>query len=59
MKKLFAATVITTVLAASMAFAFELPSRQPVKGTEGPDVRLIQNNHSTQPDKGVEGPDVR
>jgi hypothetical protein len=59
MKKLFAASVIAAVLAASAAFAFELPSSQPVKGTEGPDVRLTQNDQSTQTVKGIEGPDVR
>ncbi len=60
MKKLFAAGVIATVLAASTALAFELPSDpQPIRGTEGPDVRLTQDDQSTQPIKGVEGPGIR
>ncbi len=60
MKKLFAAGLIATVLAASTAFAFELPSGpQPIRGTEGPDVRLTQNDQPTQPIKGVEGPGIR
>lgn len=58
MKKLFAASVIAAVLTASTAFAFELPSSQPIKGTEGPDVQLTKSDQSTQPVKGIEGPDV-
>lgn len=59
MKRLFAASVSATVLAASTALAFQLPSSQPIKGIEGPDVRLTQNDQSRQPVKGIEGPDVR
>lgn len=59
MKKLFAASAIATVLAASTAFAFELPSTQPIRGTEGPDIRLTQDDQSTQPVRGIEGPDIR
>lgn len=59
MKKVFVATLIATLLAASTAFAFELPSSQPIRGTEGPDVRLRQADQSTQPIMGSEGPDVR
>jgi hypothetical protein len=60
MKKLLAAGVIATVLAASTAFAFELPSTpQPIRGTEGPDVRLTQSGQPTVPIKGVEGPGTR
>ncbi|HSC70318.1 MAG TPA: hypothetical protein VLH58_03145 [Candidatus Methylomirabilis sp.] len=59
MRKLFVASVIATVLAASTAMAFELPATQPVRGTEGPDVRLTQSDQATQPIKGVEGPDNR
>ena len=60
MKKLFAASVFATVLAASTAFAFELPSApQPIRGTEGPDIRLTQDDQSTQPIRGSEGPDIR
>ena len=58
MKKLFAAGVIATVLAASTAFAVDGTS-QPVRGTEGPDTRWSQDGQSTQPVKGTEGPDVR
>jgi hypothetical protein len=39
MKKVFAATLIATLIAASTALAFELPSTQPIRGTEGPDIR--------------------
>ena len=59
MKKLFVGSVLAAVLAASTAFAFELRSSQPVKGTEGPDVRLAQSGQATQTVKGIEGPDVR
>lgn len=59
MKKLFAASVIATVLAASAAAALERPATQPVRGTEGPDVRFSQNDQSTQPIKGIEGPGIR
>jgi hypothetical protein len=60
MKKLFAASVFATVLAASTAFAFELPSApQPIKGIEGPDIRLAEVQHPSLPVEGPEGPDVR
>jgi hypothetical protein len=59
MKKVFAATLIATLLAASTALAFERPSTQPIRGTEGPDIRLIQDNQATQPIKGIEGPGIR
>jgi hypothetical protein len=59
MRKLFVASVIATVLAASTAFALELPATQPIRGTEGPDVRLTQDDQATQPIKGVDGPDIR
>ncbi len=60
MKKLFAAGVMATVLAASTALAFELPSApQPIRGTEGPDVRLTVSHRATQSITGIEGPDVR
>jgi len=59
MKKVFAATLIATLLAASTALAFELPSTQPIRGTEGPDTRLTQDDQSTQPIMGTEGPDIR
>lgn len=59
MKKLVFAGVIATVLAASTALAFELPSTQPIKGTEGPDVRLTESHRPTQPVKGIEGPGIR
>ena len=39
MKKLFAAGVIATVLAASTAFALDVTPTHPIRGTEGPDVR--------------------
>ncbi len=59
MKKVFAATLIATLLAASTALAFELPSTQPIRGTEAPDIRLTQDDQSTQPIKGTEGPGIR
>ena len=59
MKKVFAATLIATLIAASTALAFELPSTQPIRGTEGPDIRLTQDDQSTQPIMGTEGPDIR
>jgi hypothetical protein len=59
MRKLFLATLIASVLAASTAFADERPSAPPVKGTEGPDVRVSQSDASTQPVKGPEGPGIR
>jgi hypothetical protein len=59
MKKLLATCIIATVLAASAAVALERPATQPVRGTEGPDVRLFQNDQATQPIKGVEGPGIR
>lgn len=59
MKKVFATTLIATLLAASTALAFELPSTQPIRGTEGPDARLTQDDQSTQPIRGLEGPDIR
>ncbi len=58
MKKLLAAGVIATVLAASTAFAYD-GTNQPVRGTEGPDIRRSQDDQSTQPVKGTEGPDIR
>jgi hypothetical protein len=60
MNKLFAAGVIATVLAASTALAFELPSGpQPIRDTEGPDIRLTEDGQSTQPIKPIEGPNTR
>ncbi len=60
MKKLFAARMILTILAASTAFAFELPSApQPTKGIEGSDVRLTEVHYPSLPVEGPEGPDVR
>lgn len=45
-------------LAGSSAFAFDRSdSKQPIKGTEGPDIRYVVNH--PQPAKGTEGPDVR
>ncbi len=41
MKTLLLASLFATLLAVSMAFAEDPQSRQPVKGTEGPDVRLV------------------
>ena len=59
MKKLFVASVIASVLAASTAFALELPSSQPIKGTEGPDIRYTDDARPAPPVKGTEGPDIR
>ncbi len=59
MKKLFAATVLATVFAASSAFALDvLASPQPIKGTEGPDISFRLPD-TPQPSKGTEGPDVQ
>ena len=59
MKKLFAASVVATVLAASTALAFEPSYMQPIRGTEGPDIRLVVVQHPSLPVDGPEGPDVR
>lgn len=59
MKKLLVASVIASVFAASTAFAFERPSSQPVKGTEGPDIRYTDDTRPAPPVKGTEGPDIR
>lgn len=60
MKKLFAAGLVATVLAASTALAFELPSTpQPIRGTEGPDIRMTEVQHPSMHVEGPEGPDVR
>ncbi|HWU41471.1 MAG TPA: hypothetical protein VN203_27770 [Candidatus Acidoferrum sp.] len=57
MKTLFIASMFTTLFAASTAFAFEWPSDpQPIKGTEGPDVRYSQ---TVMPQGGREWPAVR
>lgn len=58
MKKVFAASVIATVLATSTAFAFEVPDTQPIKPIEGPGIRLTDDEHSTRPMKGIESPDI-
>jgi hypothetical protein len=60
MKKLFAGSLLVTLLAASTVFAAERPP-VPAKGTEGPDVRASQSAPSTPPVpvKGIEGPGIR
>jgi hypothetical protein len=58
MKKLLATGLMAVLFAASTAFAFDVPSTQPIKGTEGPDVR-VETERPGQPIKGTEGPDVR
>jgi hypothetical protein len=50
MKQLIVVLALVLFLSA-VASAFA--ERQPIKGTEGPDVR------TSQPIKGIEGPDVR
>ena len=55
MKKLVTASVFATVLAASTAFAFEVPTSQPIKPIEGPNTRYA----AFQPIQGIEGPDLR
>jgi hypothetical protein len=52
MRKLFAAGVIATVLAASAAFALDASPTQPIMGTEGPD---IPQDDSHPADQGIEG----
>lgn len=59
MRKLLVASVIASVLAASTAFAFESPSSQPIKGTEGPGIRYTDEGRPAPPVKGTEGPDIR
>jgi len=61
MKKLFAVSVFSVVIAASTAFAFDMLDRQPVKGIEGPDSNLVAFaflQGDVQPVRGVEGPDT-
>ncbi len=58
MKKLFAGSLLVTLLAASTAFAAERPP-VPAKGTEGPDVRATQSATAPVPVKGIEGPGIR
>ncbi len=43
MKTLLFACLLATLLAAATAFAEGAQSKQPVKGTEGPDVRLVMS----------------
>lgn len=59
MKRLLVASVIFSVLTASTAFALASPSSQPVKGTEGPDIRYSDDSRPAPPVKGTEGPDIR
>ncbi len=59
MRNLLGAVLMAALLAASTAFAFEQPSTQPIKGTEGPDIRAEDEPRPGQPIKGVEGPDIR
>jgi hypothetical protein len=59
MKKLFAVGVFSVLCAASTAFVLHLPGHDPVRGLEGPDVRLSSDDRqSDQPIKGTEGPDI-
>jgi len=47
MKTFIVACLFATLFAASTAFAFEWPSDpQPIKGTEGPDVRYSRTGMS-------------
>ncbi len=56
MKKVVAGGIFATLLAASTAFAFELPASQPTKHEpEGPDTRY----GAVQSILGIEGPDGR
>jgi hypothetical protein len=59
MKRLLVASVIVSVFAASTAFAFDMPSSRPIKGTEGPDIRYADDSRPAPPVKGTEGPDIR
>lgn len=59
MKSVFAAGLLAALLATSTAFTLELPSTQPIKGTEGPGIRAEDDPRPGQPIKGVEGPDIR
>ncbi len=43
MRNVLDATLIATRSAACTSLAFELPSTQPIRGSEGPDVRLTQD----------------
>jgi hypothetical protein len=59
MKRFFTTGLMAVVFAASTAFAFEVPSTQPIKGTEGPGIRATEDDGPRQPVKGTEGPDIR
>lgn len=48
MKTVFRASVIATLLAASVAFAGEWPPKLPVRGTEGPEMRATPSAPLTQ-----------
>jgi hypothetical protein len=52
MKRVIVVLAAVALLLAAMDPVFA--ERQPIKGTEGPDVRV-----QSQPVKGIEGPDVR
>jgi hypothetical protein len=55
-KMFVAASLLTTLLVASTAFAIDTPPPGvPERGTEGPDVR----HRVVQPARGTEGPDIR
>lgn len=59
MKKPFVAGVIASMLAASTAFALELPSSQRVNRSEGAAIHYTDDSRPAPPVKGTEGPDIR
>ncbi len=58
MKTLLLAGLVAMLLATATAFAEEPQSTQPVKGTEGPDVRLVMSRPAAHLE-GRTGSDIR
>jgi hypothetical protein len=58
MKTLLLAGLAATLLATATAYAEAPQSAQPVKGTEGPDVRLVMSRPAAHP-VGRTGSDIR
>jgi len=61
MKRLITFAVLLAALGVGVGqtFAAADPPKVPPMGTEGPDIRLTQDDRSTQPIKGNEGPNTR
>ena len=58
MKTLLMASLAATLLATATSFAEQPLSKQPVKGTEGPDVRLVVSRPGAHLARGT-GSDIR